>query len=331
MDFSFSDHQLLIRDTVREFMSTEVRPHVKDWERTDHFPLETIKKLGAMGCCGMLVPEEWGGSGLDTHLLRPDARRSRPRPRRHVHRPRRHQFRRASPILAIRHRSPKMHKYLQPPRLRRNPRRLLPHRTRRWLRRRRHPIHRCRCGSEQDCHPERSEGSASFSASSLHLNGTKTWVTNGSAAGVYIVFAKTDPAAGGKGITAFLVEPIFPRLQSRPPRRQNGPALFALRRNHPERLRRSRRKSPRRRRPGPQNRSQRTRRRPHRHRRASRRPRPSRARRIHQICPRPQSLRQIHRGIPGHPVDARRHANRNRSRPRLALPCRLAERSLHPC
>jgi butyryl-CoA dehydrogenase len=41
------------------------------------------------------------------------------------------------------------------------------------------------------------------------LNGTKTWVTNGSVAGVFIVFAKTDPNAGGKGITAFLVEPGF--------------------------------------------------------------------------------------------------------------------------
>jgi len=41
------------------------------------------------------------------------------------------------------------------------------------------------------------------------LSGTKTWVTNGSAAGVYIVFAKTQPEAGGKGITAFLVEPGF--------------------------------------------------------------------------------------------------------------------------
>src|SRR5260370_14123872 len=41
------------------------------------------------------------------------------------------------------------------------------------------------------------------------LNGTKTWVTNGNAAGVLLVFAKTDPAAGGKGISAFLVEPGF--------------------------------------------------------------------------------------------------------------------------
>src|SRR5580700_3741008 len=66
MDFSLSDHQLLIRDTVREFMRTEVRPHVKDWERADDFPLDAIKKLGALGCCGMLMPEEWGGPGLDT-------------------------------------------------------------------------------------------------------------------------------------------------------------------------------------------------------------------------------------------------------------------------
>jgi len=42
------------------------------------------------------------------------------------------------------------------------------------------------------------------------LNGTKTWVTNGSVAGVLIVFAKTDPAVGGKGMSAFLVEPGFP-------------------------------------------------------------------------------------------------------------------------
>jgi alkylation response protein AidB-like acyl-CoA dehydrogenase len=41
------------------------------------------------------------------------------------------------------------------------------------------------------------------------LNGTKTWVSNGSVAGLFVVFAKTDPEAGGKGITAFLVEPGF--------------------------------------------------------------------------------------------------------------------------
>jgi alkylation response protein AidB-like acyl-CoA dehydrogenase len=48
---------------------------------------------------------------------------------------------------------------------------------------------------------------------SYKLIGTKTWVTNGSHAGLYIIFAKTDVAAGGKGISAFLVEPGTPGLK----------------------------------------------------------------------------------------------------------------------
>src|SRR3989475_2688209 len=66
MDFSLKDHQKLIRDTVRQFMEAEVRPFVKEWEKAEKFPAEAIRKLGEMGCCGMLVPEEWGGPGLDT-------------------------------------------------------------------------------------------------------------------------------------------------------------------------------------------------------------------------------------------------------------------------
>src|SRR5229473_3276593 len=66
MDFSLNDNQKLIRDTVRQFMEAEVRPFVKEWEKAEKFPAEAIKKLGEMGCCGMLVPEEWGGPGLDT-------------------------------------------------------------------------------------------------------------------------------------------------------------------------------------------------------------------------------------------------------------------------
>jgi alkylation response protein AidB-like acyl-CoA dehydrogenase len=42
------------------------------------------------------------------------------------------------------------------------------------------------------------------------ISGTKSWVTNGGAAGVYVLFAKTDPAAGARGVTAFLVEGDFP-------------------------------------------------------------------------------------------------------------------------
>jgi butyryl-CoA dehydrogenase len=69
----------------------------------------------------------------------------------------------------------------------------------------------------KNCHPEPGEGSASSSSStsspsstSYVLNGTKTWVTNGSAAGLFIVFAKSNPSAAGKGISAFLLEPNSP-------------------------------------------------------------------------------------------------------------------------
>jgi butyryl-CoA dehydrogenase len=214
MDFSFSDHQLLIRDTVRDFMFTEVRPHVKDWERTDHFPLDAIQKLGALGCCGMLVPEEWGGPALDSIsyvlMLEEVAR---------VHAA-------MSTALSV------TNSAVQLP--------ILAFATDdqkcRYLRQLASgqilgafcltepaagsdaagiQSTAVRCGPEQNCH-ERSEGSAFSVSGSTHpfthykLNGTKTWVTNGSAAGVYLVFAKTDCAAAGKGISAFLIEPSFP-------------------------------------------------------------------------------------------------------------------------
>src|SRR5260370_19183737 len=66
MDFTLHDPPQLSRDTVRQFMEAEVCPSVKEMEKAEKFPAEAIKKLGEMGCCGMLVPEEWGGPGLDT-------------------------------------------------------------------------------------------------------------------------------------------------------------------------------------------------------------------------------------------------------------------------
>jgi alkylation response protein AidB-like acyl-CoA dehydrogenase len=191
MDFSFSDHQLLIRDTVRDFMSTEARPHVKDWERTDHFPLDAIRKLGALGCCGMLVPEEWGGSSLDTIsyvLMIEEVAR--------VHTA-------MSTALSV------TNSAVQLP--------ILAFATddqkSRYLRRLASgEILGAFCLTEPDAGSDAAgiQATAVRKGDCYKLNGTKTWVTNGSAAGVYIVFAKTDPAAAGKGITAFLVEPTFP-------------------------------------------------------------------------------------------------------------------------
>ncbi len=191
MDFTFADHQLLIRDTVREFMNAEVRPHVKDWDKSEHFPLESIKKLGAMGCCGMLMPEEWGGPGLDTIsyvLMIEEVAR--------VHTA-------ISTALAV------TNSAVQLP--------LLAFATdaqkKKYLK-------RLASGEMIGafCLTEPQAGSdaagiqcrATWEGDQYKLSGSKTWVTNGSAAGVLIVFAKTNPEAGGKGITAFLVEPTFP-------------------------------------------------------------------------------------------------------------------------
>jgi alkylation response protein AidB-like acyl-CoA dehydrogenase len=191
MDFSFSDDQLLIRNTVREFMNAEVRPYVKDWERQEHFPLEAIKKLGELGCCGMLTPEEWGGSGLDTIsyvlMLEEVAR---------VHTA-------LSTALSV------TNSAVQSP--------LLMFGTEaqksRYLRRLASgEILASFCLTEPGAGSDAAgiQATAVRERDAYRLNGTKTWVTNGSAAGVYIVFAKTNPAAGGKGITAFLVEPNAP-------------------------------------------------------------------------------------------------------------------------
>jgi butyryl-CoA dehydrogenase len=190
MDFSLNDQQKLTRDTVRQFMENEVRPSVRQRDREGRFPADEIKKLAELGCCGMLVPEEWGGPGLDTisyvlmleQVARVDAAMA------------------TSlgvtnsavqvPILTFGTEAQKK-KYL---------RRLATGET---------------LGSFCLTDPQAGSDAAGIQAravrdgESYRLNGTKTWVSNGSVAGVLIVFAKTDPLAGGKGISAFLVEPGF--------------------------------------------------------------------------------------------------------------------------
>jgi len=64
-DFSFTDEQNQLRASVREFAETEIRPYALQWDERQAFPLETIKKLGGLGYMGCIIPEEFGGAGLD--------------------------------------------------------------------------------------------------------------------------------------------------------------------------------------------------------------------------------------------------------------------------
>ena len=66
IDFSLSPEQELIQQTVSVFAETHLLPVVIARDVTAVFPNEQIKMMGELGFMGMMVPEEWGGSGLDT-------------------------------------------------------------------------------------------------------------------------------------------------------------------------------------------------------------------------------------------------------------------------
>src|ERR1700682_2229031 len=65
MDFDLTDEQSLIRQTAREFTDNEVIDQARDTARNHHFDRELVKKLAAQGYLGAIVPEEYGGAGLD--------------------------------------------------------------------------------------------------------------------------------------------------------------------------------------------------------------------------------------------------------------------------
>jgi alkylation response protein AidB-like acyl-CoA dehydrogenase len=243
MDFSLNDHQKLIRDTVRQFMEAEVRPSVKQRDREERFPSEEIKKLAELGCCGMLTPEEWGGPGLDTlsyvlmleEVARVDAGMATslgvtnsavqvPLMKFGTEEQKKKYLRRlatgeilgafcltepaagsdAAGIQAHAVAAARVGSGLGLPSTGEKARGLKTAAT--------------ATGSRVTFVASAEAAQEAWSGAPLgtpggdvyRLNGTKTWVSNGSVAGLFIVFAKTDPEAGGKGISAFLVEPGFP-------------------------------------------------------------------------------------------------------------------------
>jgi alkylation response protein AidB-like acyl-CoA dehydrogenase len=60
-----TDEQRQIRDTLRAFAREELAPHAAAWDREHRFPREALRALGALGALGVVVPERWGGAGLD--------------------------------------------------------------------------------------------------------------------------------------------------------------------------------------------------------------------------------------------------------------------------
>ncbi|MGO9641979.1 MAG: acyl-CoA dehydrogenase family protein [Candidatus Acidiferrales bacterium] len=191
MDFSLTDDQRLLRDTVRQFMEAEVRPNLRERERNETFAAAELRRIGELGCCGMLVPESWGGAGMDTVsyavLLEEVARVD------------------AAMAVAL----SVTNSVVAVP--------LWKHGTdaqrEKYLRRlAQGEILGAFCLSEPQAGSDAAAIAtrATCAAPGYLLNGTKSWVTNGGQSGVYLIFAKTGPASGAGGVTAFLVEPDFP-------------------------------------------------------------------------------------------------------------------------
>jgi len=64
MDFELNEEQQQIKYSVREFAESEIRPHVMEWDETQHFPDELRPKLAELGLMGVLFPEHYGGAGM---------------------------------------------------------------------------------------------------------------------------------------------------------------------------------------------------------------------------------------------------------------------------
>jgi butyryl-CoA dehydrogenase len=191
MDFSLNSEQKVLRDTVRQFMETEVRPVLRAYEREEKFPAEELRKLGELGCCGMLIPEEWGGAEMDTVsyavMLEEVAR---------VCASTAVTLSVTNSVVAV-----PVWKFGTEAQKKKYLRRLA---TGEIL------------GSFCLTEPQAGSDAAAIQTRAVRegdfyiLNGTKSWVSSGGQTGIYIVFAKTDPSAGARGVTAFLVEPTFP-------------------------------------------------------------------------------------------------------------------------
>lgn len=192
MNLDLTEDQVLVRDAVRDLCRGEFAPKVAEWEQRGAFPREAVLKLAEMGILGMSIPEEWGGLGYDartsTIVIEEIARVSA-----------------SLAILIAVHNSvgaypiwkfgtDEQRKQFLP-----------------------------RLTSTDVAAFSLSEPGSGSDAAALEcgavrdgehyvLNGSKNWVTNGDHVWTFLVFAKTDRAAGAKGITAFIVEKGTPGL-----------------------------------------------------------------------------------------------------------------------
>ena len=65
MNFGLTEEQVHLRKAVRQFAEAEIKPHVLQWDETQHFPVDVFRQLGGLGVLGAVFPESLGGSGYN--------------------------------------------------------------------------------------------------------------------------------------------------------------------------------------------------------------------------------------------------------------------------
>ena len=186
MQLDLTEDQIAIRDHIRGLCESEFGPHAARWDQEHGVPQEAVAKLAEQGLLGMAIPEEWGGLGYDGRTIAIVIE----------------EIARVSAALAI---MIAVHNSVGAYPIYRfgtdeQRKRFLPRLVTKDL------------GAFSLSEPGAGSDVAALEATAVRqgdhyvLNGSKNWVTNGMQAGVILVFAKTDRAAGNKGISAFIVE-----------------------------------------------------------------------------------------------------------------------------
>jgi glutaryl-CoA dehydrogenase (non-decarboxylating) len=196
MDFELSDEQRLIQDTVRAFVDERVLPNAIENDINHHLDMSVIEGMAELGLLGIVVPEEYGGAGMDY----------------------------VAEALACEEieRGEAAFRTLISVHVGLNSLALLKYATEEQKQRYLVPQAR---GEKLACFglTEPAAGSdvaamrstATKSGAAYVLNGQKNWISYATVADHQLVFAKTDPAAKHKGISAFIVEREWPGVSTR--------------------------------------------------------------------------------------------------------------------
>lgn len=196
MNFEFTEEQISVKKMVRKFVDKEIIPNIREWDRQHHFDLAVLKKLGDLRLMGVCIPEEYGGAGMDYNTLAivcAELERGDTAYRTAVSV---HTGLNSMTLLQWGTEEQKQ-KYLVP------------------------QAQGTKIGAFGLTEPNAGSDVASMQTTAVRdgddyiLNGSKTWISLCDVADHFLIFAKTDPVLGHKGITAFIVERRFEGVESR--------------------------------------------------------------------------------------------------------------------